>query len=149
MKSPPSDILDHSSIINGIYIQPNNSVYILPAVIDVKKLLKPTFQRINLPGDYDLRWAGQCVGYVKYALKDLAPDLSGNAEDWQKYINSNEPVVGSVVVIKVGRWGHLGVVVASQDNRIAVRSRNWRGLWIISDDEFEIGDERIFGYITF
>lgn len=102
-----------------------------------------------MPGDTDLRWAGQCVGFVKYALSELAPELSGNAIEWEKYINTDEPVVGSVVVIKVGKWWHVGVVVSETEDKITVRSRNWRGKWIISDDEFDRADERLAGYITF
>lgn len=141
---------DNIAIINGQYIQALNNIQAsYPGVVDTERLIKPTSSVVKLPGDEDSRWAGQCVVYVKYALRKLAPELSGNAIAWKDYINSEKPIVGSVVVMKVGKWGHLGIVVKVNDNSVVVRSRNWRGLWVISDDEFELSDERLLGYITF
>ena len=117
---------------------------------DISKLIKPTTEKIYLPGfDDDIRWEGQCVGYVKYHIQNIAPELSGNAIDWKSYINQKEPIVGSVVVMQVGKWGHLGFVINETDDTITVRSRNYEGKWIISDDVINKNDERILGYITF
>ncbi len=148
--SLPTNNNDHIRIINEQYIFPLNPIEIpTSGVIDVEKLLEPTSNRIYLPGDDDRRFAGQCVIFVKYSLKDIAPDKSGDAIDWKEDINSYEPIVGSVIVFRVGKWGHIGIVIKVTDDIIVVRSRNWHGLWIISDDEFKINDERILGYIDF
>lgn len=142
----PSNI----TFVQGAYIQPNNQIPTvrLPVGLDVSKLLKPTNVVVKLPQDY-VSFPGQCVNYVKYELRNTAPDLSGNAKDWQQYINSKTPIIGSVAVMKLSRWGHVGIVVAKTDTTVTIRSRNYRGLWIISDDEFEITDISIAGYITF
>lgn len=106
----------------------------------------PTTKVITLPGDEIPRIAGQCVNWVKYITGLNYP---GNAKDWVQYINSDKPVVGSVVVLNVGKWGHIGVVVKVEGNTVTVRSRNWLGLYIVSDDEFDINDNRLTGYIVY
>ena len=120
-------------------IQPIVSKY------NIDKIL-PTTKVIILPADYEARTAGQCVGYVKYIT---GIDYSGNAIVWKDYINLTSPEVGAIVVLQVGRWGHIGLVKEIKDDKIVVRSRNWRGLWVISDDEFDMDDLRILGYIKY
>lgn len=95
-----------------------------------------------------MRNAGQCVGWIRWITK---VDYSGNARDWEKYINSDIPVVGSIAVLKVGYWGHIALTQKKDDSvrKVTFRSRNWRGLWIVSSDEFDYDDERILGYIVF
>ena len=112
---------------------------------NLNKIL-PTSKRIILPLDYDSRTAGQCVSYVKYIT---GVEYNGNAIEWNGYINSEKPEVGSIVVMQVGRWGHLGIVIEIKGDKIVVRSRNWMKLWQISDDEFDINDIRILGYIRY
>ena len=106
----------------------------------------PTTQRKILPTDWNPWSAGQCVGFVKWLL---GIDYSGNAISWQKYINTQTPVIDSIVVINAGKTGHIGIVVDKDKDSITVLSRNWRGLWIISRDDFDVDDEKILGYITF
>lgn len=112
---------------------------------DLDKLL-PTTKVIILPTDYDPRTAGQCVSYIRYITN---VEHSGNALAWKEYINSNQPEIGSIVVMQVSRWGHLGIVKEINGDKVIIRSRNWQGLWIISDDEFDINDTRILGYIKY
>jgi surface antigen len=76
-------------------------------------------------------------------------NLPGNAEDWKQYINSETPQVGYIAVINAGWWGHVGVVVKIDGDIVTIRSRNWLGLWIVSDDEFDIHDIRLDGYINY
>lgn len=104
----------------------------------------PTTKRIILPQDYDSKSAGQCVGYVKYIT---GVEYSGNAILWKQYINSDKPEIGSIAILQVGRWGHLALVISVNNDTVTLRSRNWEGLWIISDNEFNINDIRILGYI--
>lgn len=106
----------------------------------------PTAKVIILPTDYDTRTAGQCVGYVKYIT---GTDFTGNAINWKQYINLETPEVGSIVVMQVGKWGHVGIVVKVDGDKVTIRSRNWRQLWQISDDIFDLNDERILGYVKY
>ena len=120
-----------------------SSIPIVKPKYNLDKIL-PTTKVIILPQDYEPRTAGQCVGFVKYIT---GVEYSGNANVWTQYINSDTPEIGYIVVIQAGRWGHVGFVTEIKDDKITIRSRNWRGLWIISDDEFETNDIRILGYI--
>ena len=61
--------------------------------------------------------------------------------------NSDEPKIGSIVIFNAGWYGHVGVVIRITEDSIIVRSRNWLGKYIVSDDEFKLDDERILGYI--
>lgn len=108
--------------------------------------LLPTTKVIILSTDYNPRTAGQCVGYVRYIT---GTEYSGNAIEWKQHINLDKPEVGSIVVFQAGKWGHIGVVVEIRGDKIIVRSRNWIKLWQISDDEFDISDIRILGYIKY
>lgn len=130
------------NIVNSAYLQSNNSIPLSNAF----RLLGPISTRIELPGDDNPMVAGQCVNYVKYVT---GVEYSGNANTWEQYINSDSPIIGSIVVIKIGRFGHLGIVVKMRDESIVVRSRNYEGLWIISDNSFELNDIRIIGYINY
>ena len=119
------------------------------AIEEVKKeyrfeKYKPTNQVEFLPGDWDVKFAGQCVIWVKNAT---GIDYSGNAAYWGNYITHYDPKVGDIVMIEAGRWGHIGVVIEVGEDYIIVRSRNWRGLWIVSDDRFDKDDLRLKGYI--
>lgn len=105
----------------------------------------PTNRIIRLPQDNDPRWEGQCVGWVKYVTD--AP-YSGNANVWANYINTNTPHVGDIVVIQTGKYWHIGVVVKVDANTITVRSRNYLGRWIVSDDIFQRADAKLIGYIS-
>lgn len=141
---------DNIQFVQGVYIQPNTPVSWNLNGLDIGKLIKPTKERVLLPWyDDDVRWAGQCVGYVKYHLRGIAPGLSGNANEWIQYINNDQPIVGSVAVLRIGKWGHIGFVVKEDEKTVTIRSRNYEGLWIISDNTFDRNDERIHGYITF
>ncbi len=104
----------------------------------------PTSKIIRLPQDSDPRWEGQCVGWVKYVTD--AP-YSGNANLWANHINSQTPTVGSIVVIATGKYWHIGVVVKVEGTTIVVRSRNYQGLWIVSDDTYQTDNAQLVGYI--
>jgi surface antigen len=139
-----------SNFILGKEIAINSNPIIEPVIVKIPnvKNLGPTKKRIFLPGDENPKIAGQCVGFVKYVT---GIDYSGNASEWVAYINSDSPSKYSIAVISAGRWGHIGLVVDDNysDGKVTIRSRNWEGLWIISDDEFDTNDTRILGYITY
>ena len=121
--------LGNYQIVSNSFIESYNSPFTFN---QLKVNLGPTTKKIFLPTDINPRIAGQCVGFVKY-ITNLK--YRGNASEWDKYINSEIPYINSVVVMNVGRFGHLGVVTKIEDDTITIRSRNWLGLWIISDDK--------------
>lgn len=144
------DYVSYIPIVNYAYIQPFT---LIPQIIkeetlvDVDNLLSPTTEKVFLPGDWNYLIAGQCVNFIRYSLDDKSDLYTGNADQWEQYINSEEAKVGSIAVFRVGRWGHIGIVIKVDEETITVRSRNWQGLWIISDDIFNKDDKKIIGYI--
>ncbi|MEK6896924.1 MAG: CHAP domain-containing protein [Nanoarchaeota archaeon] len=128
----------------------NSNPIIEPIIVKIPNVkdIGPTKNKIFLPGDDNIKVAGQCVNYIKYVT---GVEYSGNASGWVSYINSGSPTKYSIAVISAGRWGHIGLVIDDDysDGKVTVRSRNWRGLWTISDDEFDIKDVRIVGYIKY
>lgn len=127
-----------------------NQSYVLP-IVRLDSLAKnqwqyypPTTKRIILPCDTAAWHAGQCVCWVKTVT---GVDFSGNANVWVKYVDTYTPSVGAIVVLKTGNVGHVGIVVKVTKDTITVRSRNYQGLWIVSDDEFQRDDSIILGYI--
>lgn len=136
--------VDTTVIIQQNSIVATNQVEIQKSKYASKYL--PTTQRKILPVDYDPRTAGQCVGWIKWVT---GVSYEGNALWWKNYINLQTPEIDTIVVLQAGRWGHLGLVIDKDDTTITVRSRNWQGLWIVSDDKFDITDVRILGYIKF
>lgn len=103
-----------------------------------------TDTRQILPLDNNPRTAGQCVNWVKWVT---GVSFTGDAILWWRYVNSQTAKIDSIVVMKNGKYGHVGIVVDRTDTEIVVRSRNFRGLWIVSDDRFDINDPDIVGYI--
>jgi len=75
--------------------------------------------------------------------------LSGNAENWTEYINSQTYQDGAVIVLDMSYWGHVGITIKDNgDGTITYRSRNELGKWIISDSVISKDDPRIKGYIV-
>jgi surface antigen len=128
------------SIIGGAYIAP----YTVISIPEKVTAFGPTTKAVMLPGDENILGRGQCVNYVRYVAK---VDYTGNAKTWGAYVNATSPQVGDIVVMRASWWGHVGIVVKVTDTEITVRSRNYRGLWIISDDVFKIDDSILMGYI--
>lgn len=146
---PPQSDDSHIQIVQDSYIQAYNSPT-LPKFKDLgfaARLFGPTSEIIFLPGDENPINAGQCVNYVKYVLGNKAVNYSGNAEDWQRFINSTEPSMYSIVVLNMSAWGHVGFIIAYDAETVTIRSRNWEGKWIVSDNILSRDDARILGYI--
>lgn len=120
--------------LNSIFLEATHSPIIL------KPRPVPTLRSI---GD------GQCVTYVKYILSKVGiTEYSGNAIKWAAFINTDIPIVGDVIVMNIGKYGHVGIVKEIKETTIIVRSQNIiPGL--VSDDEFDISDKRILGYINY
>mgnify|MGYP001614107908 CR=1 FL=1 len=143
------------SIPNDMLTETGNRSYVTAATIitlpekpkPVVVIPRPTVLKIRLPEDINPRTWGQCVIWARYAT---GINIRGNAITWRYYINSQTPEIGSVVVIKIGRLGHIGKVVGKdlENNKVWIQSRNWRGLWIVSTDVFAADDVRILGYIN-
>jgi LysM repeat protein len=87
---------------------------------------------------------GQCVDFVQahgYAT------YSGNANTWKRYINTPTPVVGGVVVLKGGRFGHVALVTSVKPSSIQVVEQNYYGIRIIDHREISLSDKTIVGFI--
>ncbi len=104
---------------------------------------------VALPIDFDgdgnpTIYGGQCVNWVTYTAGVVS---YGNAKEWAASITTQIPSVGTIVVMRINDtlW-HVGIVSKVEGDRILVRSRNYRGLWIVSDDWFEINNPIIMGY---
>lgn len=104
-----------------------------------------TNQAEFLPGDENPRYAGQCVGWVKYYAK---VSYTGNAIDWRRYINTYVPEPGAIIVLAMSWAGHIGIVIDVSDGHVTYRSRNQNGLWVVSDTKLPLYDYRILGYIV-
>ncbi len=85
--------------------------------------------------------------WVRYVTKT---SYTGDAGSWSRYVNNGKIAeVGEIVVLNIGKRGHLGVVIAVDKIKgtITVRSRNYEGLWLVTDNTFDIDDVSIVGYI--
>lgn len=89
---------------------------------------------------------GQCVAFAKWAAG--LPGCRGNAIEWTKYINSNEPKEGAVAVFDYGRYGHVAVVTDVKEDAITVKEQNYYGPYIISSRKLDKTDPHILGYVT-
>ena len=137
---------DSNNIFNGDspFVIAINSPVI--KVNDSFKNYKPSNNAVVLPIDWGIG-NGQCVKFVRYVT---GVDIFGNASAWVKYINSDTPQVGDIVVIRYSKWQwHVGIVSKVDNDSITVRSRNVRGKYIVSDDKFRLDDSRVVGYISY
>jgi len=105
-----------------------------------------TTQRKILWTDWNPWSAGQCIGWIRAVT---GVNFSGNASEWVKYVNSQVAEIDTIVVLNVSKYGHIGLIIDKDDTSITVRSRNYQGLWVVSDDKFDLDDSRILGYIRF
>ena len=108
--------------------------YILPVVIthyDIPKFnLRPTGN-------------GQCVDFIK---ANGFGKYRGNAHEWAKYINTDKPNIGGVVVLDEGRYGHLALVIGIE-NGIQLAEQNFEGLYQVSYRTISPDYEKIVGFI--
>ncbi len=106
--------------------------------------VKAIAHKSGIPG-YSPIGNGQCVPFVQahgYA------DLHGNAYQWKKYINTPEPTIGGVVVLKGGRYGHVALITAVKPDSIQVVEQNYFGPHIVDHREIAINDRAVVGFIT-
>ena len=87
---------------------------------------------------------GQCVAFVQ---AHGFSNLSGNANQWKKYINIHAPVAGGVVVLKGGPYGHVALITAVKSNSVQVVEQNYYGHYIIDHREISLRDDSIIGFI--
>lgn len=87
---------------------------------------------------------GQCVDFVQ---AHGFSKMSGNANTWKRYINTPVPVVGGVIVLRGGRYGHVALVTAVKPNSIQIVEQNYYGLYIIDHREISLSDKSIVGFI--
>lgn len=87
---------------------------------------------------------GQCVDFVQ---AHGFSNLSGNAKDWAKYVNTSVPIAGGVVVLRGGRFGHVALITAIKPNSVQIVEQNYYGPYIIDHREISLGDRSIIGFI--
>lgn len=87
---------------------------------------------------------GQCVAFVQ--AHGFA-NLSGNANQWKKYINISTPVAGAVVVLKGGPYGHVALITAVKEDSVQVVEQNYYGHYIIDHREISLKDKSIVGFV--
>lgn len=73
--------------------------------------------------------------------------LRGDAHVWVKYINSKEPLIGSVVVLDEGKLGHLALVEDFDRNTIEIIEQNYEGRGIVSRRIIQRDYSRILGFV--
>ena len=74
---------------------------------------------------------GQCTDFIKVNGYE---EYRGNAKDWSKYINTDKPSIGGVVVLNEGKFGHLALVVGFDKVKINQSSKMARVLIEIKGD---------------
>ena len=91
------------------------------------------------------RYGGQCVTFARN-FTQAAPSLVGGMA---KNIptNTNTPIVGAIVKTNESRFGHLGVVIADDDDNLTIVESNYHWNGIIDIREISATDPRIVGYL--
>lgn len=96
------------------------------------------------PIKYEPVGNGQCVALVQ---AHGYSEYSGNANEWVKYINSNKPKIGNVVVLTEGYYGHVAIVVEVGDDWVKIVEQNYEGLGVVSYRTISMDYVNIVGYI--
>jgi len=87
---------------------------------------------------------GQCVAFIQ---SNGYGAYRGNAEDWKVYINSDVPVIGGVVVLNEGQFGHLALIIDITDEGIRAVEQNYQGVGIVSYRVLDFNYEGIIGFV--
>lgn len=104
-------------------------------------------------GEFKPTGDGYCVSFVQ-GLGFGA--YRGDADDWIVYKNSDVPKVGSVIILREGRWmgkdgkwhtGHLAYVIGVYGNKIWLVEQNYEGKGIVSFRTIDIDYGLIEGYV--
>lgn len=88
---------------------------------------------------------GQCVAFIQ---ANGYSNYHGNAKEWARYINTDGPTVGGVVVFRGGRFGHLALITAVKENSIQIVEQNYYGLYVVDHREISLNDRSIVGFIS-
>ena len=92
------------------------------------------------------QWAlCSCVLTAKYIL-GRESETWGNARDIKP--NSNSPVVGSLVILNEGYFGHIAILLNYSDKHITFEEGNWE-FCKKTVRTLDISDPRILGYFMF
>lgn len=141
-KADTAKILTFNNLQDGQALQAGNELMVPDGEMPGPKLyVKPTATgpQIYVPvGD------GQCVAFVQ---AHGFSNLHGNAYQWAKYINGQEPQTGGVVVLKGGRFGHIALITAVTPSSIQVVEQNYYGLYVIDHREISLTNRAIVGFI--
>lgn len=88
---------------------------------------------------------GQCVIFVRNFLGVGRDEIQGMAKNTK--VNSQDPEVGSIIVIYASRYGHVGVVLFTTDDGYVVYADS-NGSWTqrVAIRKIKINDPKIKGY---
>lgn len=148
-KADSGKILSFNNLRNDQALEVGNELIVpdgeLPGpVLPVKSVPRSIALGSGASGAYVPVGNGQCVDFVQ--AHGFA-NLKGNAYQWKKYLNTAVPVVGGVVVLKGGRYGHIAIVTAVKAGSIQVVEQNYYGHYIIDHREISLNDRSIVGFI--
>lgn len=93
------------------------------------------------------RWVGQCVVAARNFLGLTRTEIGGIARNFK--IDQTEPEIGSVVKLKMSRYGHVGVVLAIENDIITYFDGNGDLRERGAIRKININDKRILGYKNF
>lgn len=86
---------------------------------------------------------GACVDFIKV---NGYKEYRGNARDWVKYINTDKPSIGGVVILNESKYGHLGLIIGIKDG-IQIAEQNYKELYQINYRTIPTDYLRIIGFI--
>lgn len=130
-------------LITASYVMASNSVVIKVSIPATKDSIYVT----EVPAiNYKPVGNGFCVVFVRtygYGFESY----SGDAITWKRYINSETPKVGSVVVLQEGPLGHLAIITAVYENSFSVVEQNFSGRYTVNRRTLSNDYNKILGFI--
>lgn len=113
--------------------------------------LSPAAPQLVTPAGTPHRFPyGQCTWFVG---TQRTITFRGHARDWPVnavragHVLSDTPVVGSIIVTRESRYGHVAVVTSFTETVVTIQESNVRGLGVISTRTLSRSDPRIRTYI--
>ncbi len=124
------------------YLQPLNPLPEPPAIVEEVRPVEPEVKLVfyNPP-----KWTlCSCINTSKYILGKQASGSWGNANQIKPDKNL-KAMVGSVVILNEGWFGHIAVVTSKSDDFITIREGNWIPCRQ-TERTLKIDDKRIKGF---
>lgn len=92
------------------------------------------------------KYGGQCVVYVRSFAGVGRDKVSGLAKNTK--VNSQDPEVGAIVVLRMSWAGHVGVVLFATMDRVYYTDSNGNWRQTIAIRSLPLTDKRIKGYLN-